>query len=70
MIFFRKKRSIFLKKTQISERFENSIYSSRFLFYGKFATIWTKNNFMFRREENADVGVNAIGKHRVKKRQK
>ena len=39
-------------------------------FYSKFATIWWKNNFRFRREQNADVGVNAIGKHQVKKRRK
>ena len=34
-------------------------------FYGKTATLWWKK-FLFRREQTADVGVNAFGKFRVK----
>ena len=64
-VFFFEKTICFSKKSQI-------LKVSRIIpvtFCGKVATIWRKNNFKFRCEQTADVGVNAIGEHRVKKTQ-
>ena len=36
-------------------------------FYGKFVVIWWKKTQVKKREQTADVGVKAIGQHRVKK---
>ena len=37
-------------------------------FFSNFVSIWWNNNIKFRREQTANVGVNAVGKHRVQKR--
>ena len=63
--FFSKKLIYFSQKTQISKVL--IILTFPVAFYSKFATIWRKNNFTFRREQNADVDVNATGKHQVKR---
>ena len=59
--FSLEKHIYFSKETQLRN------FISLVAFCSQFATIWWKNNFTFRREQNADVGLNAIGKHRVKK---
>ena len=60
-VFLKKNLSIFPKNF---ERFENSYYFNRVLLQICYNLL--KNNFAFRHEKNVDVGMNAIGKHRVK----
>ena len=65
---FEKNQSIFPKNPYF-ERFENSFFSSRILrqiCYNLAEKIFSRSDV----NKIADVGVNAIGKHRVKKRQK
>ena len=49
MVFLIKKRIYFSKKPQLSNILRN--LTIRVAFYGKFATIWWKNNFTCRREK-------------------
>ena len=63
--FFQKTHLFFQKKTQIFNVLRN--LTIPVAFYGKFALIWGKK-LLLKHEQTADVGVKAIGKHRVKKR--
>ena len=49
-VFFWKKNIYFSKKTPNFER-KKRILTIPVGFYGKFATIWWKNNFTFKREQ-------------------
>ena len=70
-VFFEKKPSISGKNPN-SERFENFYHSNCILpiLPQICYKLLEKIIFTFRREQNADVDMNAIGKYRVKKRQK
>ena len=68
-MFFFQKNSIFPKKTKILNVLLRNLTVS-VAFYGKFSTIWSKENFTLRNvneRTNCRCGVNAIGKL-VKKR--
>ena len=65
-VFFEKIRYFFLQKWQILNILR--ILTFPVVFHSKIAANWWKQNF--RREQYADVGVNEISKHRVKKKRR
>ena len=65
LVFFEKTQLFFRKKTRILNVLR--IFTMPVAFYGKFATIWLKK-ITVRNVNEHRFSVNAIGKHRVKKR--
>ena len=67
-VFSQKSPSLFPRKTRLSNVL--GPFTIPFAFYSKFVITCWKNIFTLTREQNDDCSVNAIGKHRWKKREK